>query len=124
MIFKGKDLNTRWFPVDIPPGWLFSSSNKGWTSDSHFYEWISTVFEPNTRPPSESIYRALILDRYISYLRANIIGFCLKHNICLIRLPAHSSHALQPLDISCFSPLKRYLSSEVSQLPEGISTSI
>jgi hypothetical protein len=31
---------------------------------------------------------------------------CYRNNIYLLFLPAHSSHVLQPLDISIFSPLK------------------
>ncbi len=31
-------------------------------------------------------------------------------------MPAHSSHLLQPLDISCFSVLKRFYGKEVEQL--------
>ena len=32
---------------------------------------------------------------------------CLKNKIWLAWLPAHSSHATQPLDVGVFSPLKR-----------------
>ncbi|KAF1923573.1 uncharacterized protein M421DRAFT_74976 [Didymella exigua CBS 183.55] len=31
-------------------------------------------------------------------------------------MPPHSSHLLQPLDVACFSPLKRLYSDEVSAL--------
>ena len=31
-------------------------------------------------------------------------------------MPAHSSHLLQPLDVSCFSPLKRAYSRETDEL--------
>jgi hypothetical protein len=32
---------------------------------------------------------------------------CKDNNIIYIYMPAHSSHLLQPLDVGCFSPLKR-----------------
>lgn len=32
---------------------------------------------------------------------------CFKHNIHLLFLSAHTSHVLQPLDLSIFSPLRR-----------------
>jgi len=50
IIFKAKDTNTAWVPIDTPPGWYFSTSNSSWTSDSHAYEWLTTVFEPSTKP--------------------------------------------------------------------------
>jgi hypothetical protein len=31
-------------------------------------------------------------------------------------MPLHSSHLLQPLDVACFSPLKRLYSDEISAL--------
>ena len=31
-------------------------------------------------------------------------------------MPPHSSHLLQPLDVACFSPLKRVYSDEISAL--------
>lgn len=32
---------------------------------------------------------------------------CSESDIIPIYMPVHSSHLLQPLDVSCFSPLKR-----------------
>ena len=31
-------------------------------------------------------------------------------------MPAHTSHLLQPLDVSCFSPLKRAYGHEIQEL--------
>ena len=42
--------------------------------------------------------------------------FCSKHNIFLLRLPAHTSHLTQPLDVGCFSPLKQYYQQAVKQV--------
>lgn len=40
----------------------------------------------------------------------------MDHNIKLLILPPHSSHVTQPLDIGLFSPLKKYLSREITKL--------
>ncbi len=32
---------------------------------------------------------------------------CFNNNVYLVFLPAHTSHVLQPLDLSVFSPLKQ-----------------
>ncbi|KYG42555.1 hypothetical protein M433DRAFT_73513, partial [Acidomyces richmondensis BFW] len=50
LIFKAEYTNTSWIPVGAPLDWRFSTSNSGWTSNSHAFEWIRTVFEPCTRP--------------------------------------------------------------------------
>ena len=49
VIFKAKHLNDKWVPRSIPSNWRWSTSNKGWTSNSHGYEWLITVFDPETR---------------------------------------------------------------------------
>ena len=48
IIFKAKHTNTGWIPRQAPPNWRFSTSNSGWTSDIHGYEWLTTVFDPTT----------------------------------------------------------------------------
>ena len=48
----------------------------------------------------------MILDGYNSYTSNNFIWNCFDNNIHLVYLPAHTSHVLQPLDLSVFSPLK------------------
>lgn len=41
---------------------------------------------------------------------------CYQHRIHLLYLPPHTSHALQPLDLSVFSPLKHYYRKHVGFL--------
>ena len=116
IIFKAKYTNTAWIPARTPPTWRFSTSNSGWTSDSHGYEWITTVFEPSTRPEDPSARRLLIMDGHSSHITANLIAFCMQSSIDLLILPSHCSHVLQPLDISMFAPLKRALAAETDAL--------
>jgi len=41
--------NTAWIPPGTPSDWRFSSTTSGWTNDSLGYEWLSTLFDPETR---------------------------------------------------------------------------
>lgn len=50
VIFKAKHLDTAWIPAQAPPEWRFSTSKRGWTSNSYAYGWLTTVLEPHTRP--------------------------------------------------------------------------
>jgi hypothetical protein len=115
LIFKAKYTNTAWIPASTPEKWKFSTSNSGWTSDNHAYEWLTTLFEPETRR-IDGKRRLLLLDGYGSHLTARFIAFCLNKNIDLVCLPPHTSHLLQPLDVGVFSPLKRALSAEIEKL--------
>jgi hypothetical protein len=49
LIFKAKHMNIAWIPASMPEKWKFSTSNSRWTSDNHAYEWLTTLFEPETR---------------------------------------------------------------------------
>jgi len=58
----------------------------------------------------------LIYDGHGSHLMGSFLSHCLKHDIQVILLLPHTSHLLQLLDISIFSPLKHYLSWNLDKL--------
>ena len=116
IIFRAKHLQSSWIPRDAPINWRFSTSNKGWTTDSHGYEWLAEVFEPETLSEDLEERRLLIMDGHSSHMTAIVIRFCMKHDIDLLILPAHTSHVLQPLDVGVFSPLKRAMAKETDAL--------
>src|ERR1700678_606934 len=49
----------------------------------------------------------LVLDGHESHDSADFQAYCKSNNIITLCLPAHSSHLTQPLDVGCFSVLKR-----------------
>ena len=49
----------------------------------------------------------LVLDGYKSHESAAFQEYCKSYNIITLRLPAYSSHLTQPLNVGCFSVLKR-----------------
>ena len=49
----------------------------------------------------------LVLDGHESHDSAAFQAYCKSNNIIPLCLPAHSSHLTQPLDVGCFSVLKR-----------------
>ena len=53
--------------------------------------------------------RLLIMNNHNNHITANFIAFYMEHLIDLLILPLHTSHLLQLLDVSMFSPLKRTL---------------
>jgi len=71
VIFKGKNLQSTWFPAIIPD-WLYTTSNNGWTSNAIGLEWLQRVFLPETAP-SDDRWRMLILDSYSSYINLEFL---------------------------------------------------
>ena len=117
VIFKGKDLNIKWIPDNIPQGWRITASTNGWTSNDHGQDWLRTLFEPKTHQKAGELKpRVLICDGHGSHVTGNFIEHCMNNNIKLLILPSHSSHFTQPLDISIFGPLKKYMSQELSHV--------
>jgi hypothetical protein len=59
------------------------------------------------RHRTKGVYRLLILNGHGSHTTPEFDLFCSEHLIIILCMPPHSSHLLQPLDVSFFSVLKR-----------------
>uniref|UniRef100_A0A8H7K3R7 HTH CENPB-type domain-containing protein n=1 Tax=Bionectria ochroleuca TaxID=29856 RepID=A0A8H7K3R7_BIOOC len=108
VIFKGKTVQQQWFPVELDhlKQWNFTASEKGWTSNEIALAWLKEVFIPLTKPKNNG-WRLLVVDGHKSHETVEFMWECFKNKIWLLFLPSHSSHVLQPLDLSIFSALKR-----------------
>jgi hypothetical protein len=78
----------------------------GWTNNALGLEWLKH-FDAHTKARQVGGYQLLILDGHESHLNQDFKDYCLEHKILTLCMPPHSSHILQPLDVVCFSPLKR-----------------
>lgn len=114
IIFKGKALQTTWFEEDVPD-WIYTTSENGWTSNNIAFNWLVHVFIPETQP-IEKQPRILLMDGHRSHITVNFLWTCKQNNIHPIFLPAHSSHVLQPLDLSVFSVLKQNYKKQIAEL--------
>ena len=108
IIYKGKSVQQQWFPsqLEIFDNWYFTATKNGWNSDATAVEWLEKLFIPQTQPRDHSA-RLLILDGHGGHETMDFFWTCLEYNIYLLFLPAHTSHVLQPLDLTVFSSLKR-----------------
>ena len=106
IIFAGKMHQAAWYEA-LPPQWTIAVSDNRWTTDKIGLIWLQTVFNKYTKARTIGQYRLLILDGHGSHATPEFDRFCLDNAIITLCMPPHSSHLLQPLDIGCFSPLKR-----------------
>eukprot|EP00734_Pompholyxophrys_sp_LG126_P000157 Pompholyxophrys_sp_v1_NODE_25_length_3766_cov_6.615468.p1 type:complete len:432 gc:universal NODE_25_length_3766_cov_6.615468:1385-90(-) len=92
-----------------PIGSDYYVTRKAYMTDEAWPYFIRHFFE-SLPPRSEDQHVLLILDGYGSH-EANIelLEWLDDSKITLFALPAHTSHALQPLDVSVFGPLKTYI---------------
>jgi len=113
LIFAGKVLISTWFTEDLPCDWVIQVSPTGWTNNDLALAWLEH-FDTHAKPVG--VYRLLIIDGHESHSSVDFQDLCKEKKIITLCMPAHSSHLLQPLDVACFSPLKRKYGDEISAL--------
>ncbi len=104
-VFPGKRMNQ-----DLMSGATVGAggtvSESGWSNREIFKQFLETHFLKFV-PGSQDQKVLLILDGHKSHISVGLTEWALQHGIILFVLPAHTSHVLQPLDVSCFGPLDR-----------------
>jgi DDE superfamily endonuclease len=115
IVFKGKTVQLQWFPAENIPDMLYTVSENGWTSNAIGLYWLREVFIPETAPLAGE-HRILVCDGHGSHVSIDFMWECYVNNIHLHFLPPHSLHATQPLDLTCFSPLKSRYRTKIAEL--------
>ena len=116
LIFAGKCHLSAWYEEEaIPRNWAIALSDNGWTNNEIGVAWLKH-FNTHTQTRVVGARRLLVLDGHESHHSLEFQDFCKENNIYTLCMPPHSSHLLQPLDVGCFSPLKRAYSREIESL--------
>jgi hypothetical protein len=95
----------------------FTSSPTGWTNDDLALEWIERLFDRYTKQKARQgrDWRLLFVDGHGSHLTIRFLDYCYNNRIIAVVYPPHSTHRLQPLDVSLFSPLAIRYSQQLQQ---------
>jgi hypothetical protein len=115
IILTGQYHLSAWYKTEIPRDWVIAVSDNGWTTNNLGVEWLKH-FNAHTKARTIGARRLLILDGHESHHSLEFQELCRENNIYTLCMPPHSSHLLQPLDVGCFSPLKRAYSREIESL--------
>ena len=102
IIFSGKNYNSLLSKGEVPDT-LYGMSQNGWMDQEHFAEWFLHHFlehAVSSRP------LMLLLDGHSSRYTLQLVNLAAAHDVVIFCLPPHTTAASQPLDISCFKPLK------------------
>jgi len=119
IIFAGKVHQTSWFrelQAAEHRRWRVAVSSNGWTNDEIGLMWLKEIFDEGTKRYTQGKYRLLILDGHHSHNTPEFNDYCKENDIIALYMPPHASHLLQPLDIACYSPLKRAYGRQVEEL--------
>ncbi|XP_065648065.1 uncharacterized protein LOC136077840 [Hydra vulgaris] len=104
VVFKGEGyLYSKWVE-NGPPGCAFGATASGWMQDFLFENWFVEHFIPFVDQDQKPIL--MLYDGHGSHLTYGTIKAAMDNDIQIICLPPNCSHALQPLDVAVFGPLK------------------
>lgn len=106
VIFAAAKLQRGWYK-DLPKTWRLGHSPNGWTNDKLALRWLNEIFVRTTTLNRTGKYCLLLFDGHGSHLTPEFADICEKNCIKVQCMPPHASHRLQPLDLVCFSVLKR-----------------
>ena len=107
-IFKGHKFKSNYIR-GCESGACMAMQPKGWMTSFLFDKWMShfvTCVQAMGGNMSPNNRHVLIIDGQNSHVTVDIVLQARTIGLDLITIPAHTSHALQPLDVSCFKPFK------------------
>ena len=102
VLYAAKNLCGKW-TEDGPEGARYNVSEKGWMDSACFHDWFLKMFVPSL-PPERPVL--LIFDGHASHMNRSTIQEAARENIITLKLPSNSTHALQPLDVGVYGPVK------------------
>lgn len=102
-IFNRKRMNQQ-LQKGGPPGSFFSCSDKGWITDILFLDWLQHFQKFVKSSSADPVL--LVMDNHVTHCTLQAFNFCKANGIVLLTIPPHTSHRLQPLDVTFYGPLK------------------
>ncbi|KAM4067613.1 DDE superfamily endonuclease [Hirsutella rhossiliensis] len=108
LILAGQMHMASWYQIpELDPDTVIRPTPTGYSNDVISLEWLQH-FDKHSEKSSRSSKRLLILDGHGSHHTRQFIEYCDNHNIIPFGMPPNLTHALQPLDVVVFQPLKHY----------------
>ena len=90
------------------PNAVMAMHPNAWMTKWLFESWISHFIGvlKETSGIDNTNRHLLVLDGHNSHVTLEVVTVTMNSGLDIISLPSHTSHALQPLDVSCFKPFK------------------
>lgn len=96
-----------------PGGAIYECSDNGWITEELFVTYLKHFAK--TVKPSPDNPVLLIIDNHSTHCTLEVYEFCKNNGIVLLMTPPHTSHRLQPLDVTFFGPLKAAYNNECNK---------
>lgn len=93
-----------------PPNAIYCCSDNGWITEAIFLEWLQH-FQTSVKSSKEDPV-LLIVDNHVTHCTLAAYNFCRENGISMLTIPPHTSHRIQPLDVTFYFPLKSAFNNE------------
>ena len=87
-----------------PANAVYFCSKSGWSNEELFHKWLEHFQKTVKSSKNEPVL--LLMDNHSSHISLPIFDYCKEYGIIILTIPPHTSHRLQPLDVSFYGPLK------------------
>ena len=89
---------------NVPSGFFGVAHESGWMTSENFIKYLEHFIKYAV--PTENNRLLLLMDNHASHVTLEAVNLCRQNFITLLGFPAHTSHRMQPLDVSLYGPLK------------------
>ncbi|KAH9291752.1 hypothetical protein KI387_043059, partial [Taxus chinensis] len=113
-LFKGQKVSQNYIK-GCEPGACMAAHPSAWMTRELFISWLYHFSKSVPGGVCPENRHLLIFDGHGSHVALSTIEEARRLGIDLLTLPAHTTHRLQPLDVSVFGPFKAYFRSERMQ---------
>ena len=107
LIFEGTKMHSSW--ASMWPEAFCDVSDSGYMTEDLFRAWVGVWLEETD--PGNGDPRVLFLDNHFSHLGLETLRLLREHNVRVVSLHPHTTHALCVLDVAIFKQFKGYLES-------------
>ncbi|GBM18551.1 hypothetical protein AVEN_47943-1 [Araneus ventricosus] len=96
---------------DAPPGSFAVYHESGWINKETFLVWFKKFIEYSNPGPKKPVL--LIIGGHNSHTKSlELVNLARANNVVLLCFPPHTTHRLQPLDVSFMAPLSAFYEQE------------
>ena len=96
-----------------PDGSVGVPSPSGWMDTATFVKYLNHfIHHVKPRPSNQCL---LILDGHVSHKSLQAVTLAKENCITMLTVPSHTSHRLQPLDVTFLGPLKNAYNRELDK---------
>jgi hypothetical protein len=86
VVFIAGQMDRSWMNSVDNAGWIWATSEKGWSNWRIGLDWLHRCFDPQTRPQDPSKEQLLICDGHESHVYSKFVTYSRENNIILLLL--------------------------------------